>query len=150
MSDGFLGYVRTPLNGNRLDKIYKDNGVVYERVALYNDFSKSLISKILDTYMGDKYTTSIQRNDHYDWCWNKTIEDFSIEGINFKYSIDLYDYFYHFMLFYFYEDGEKIDYTSIKKSLFSLWDYILGYSTNKTLSDVDTFLEVYTIFEKTR
>jgi len=53
------------------------------------------------------------------------------------------------MVYSFYESTDKVDMEVVKFRLNKVWKYILSYTTNKTRSDVDTFLEVYKIFEKT-
>lgn len=103
----------------------------------------------MDTYMGDKFMKPEQRLDHFKWCWNATIKDFEEEGIYFKYSIDLFDYFQQHMLDTFYLSDDKLDTEIIKIKLVNLWKYILSNTTNKTQSDVDTFIGVYKMFEKT-
>jgi hypothetical protein len=103
----------------------------------------------MDTYMGDKFTTPEQRIEHFKWCWDVTMSDFTNEGINLKPSKELYSYFEQFMIDSFYMTNDKGDINIVKDNLTKLWKYILSYTTNKTRSDVDTFLEVYKIFEKT-
>lgn len=145
----FLSYIRTPLSQSSLNVLYSANNVKYERCQLYSDFTQSLISKILDTYMGDKFTKIEQRPEHFKWCWDSIINDFINEDINFNETQELYGYFKQFMLDSFYNSTDKDDIDVIKDKLSKLWKYILSYTTNKTRSDVDTFLEVYKIFDKT-
>ena len=103
----------------------------------------------MDTYMGDKFTTPEQRVEHFKWCWNATMLDLANENIHLNNTKDLYNYFEIFMLDTFYLATDKGDIENTKDNLTKLWKYILSYSTNKTRSDVDTFLEVYKMFEKT-
>lgn len=145
----FLSYIKTPLSETSLNFLYTTNNVRFERCQLYSDFIQSLIHKIMDTYMGDSYTKPEQRVDHFKWCWDATFKDFAEEGIEFKHSIDLYDYFQHHFLDTFYMSDEKDDLYLIKAKMINLWKYILSNTTNKTQSDVDTFLDVYKLFEKT-
>lgn len=99
--------------------------------------------------MGDGFTPPEQRVHHFKWCWDSTLKDFSDEGIHFKQSIDLFDYFQHHFLDTFYLSDEKDDLDMIKARSINLWKYILSNTTNKTQSDVDTFLDIYKLFEKT-
>ena len=145
----FLSYIRTPLSQTSLNVLYSANNVRYERCQLYSDFIQSLVAKILDTYMGDAFTKKEQRPEHFKWCWDRNIEDFAKEGIFFNDSRELYGYFKQFMLDSFYYSTDKADVDVVKENLTKLWKYILSYTTNKTRSDVDTFLEVYKIFDKT-
>jgi len=145
----FLSYIRTPLSQNSLNVLYSANSVKYERCQLFSDFTESLIAKVSDTYMGDEFTKPVQRMEHFKWCWDENIEDFSNENINLKHSAELFHYFQQFMVDSFYVSTDKSDMETLKHKLTKLWKYILSYTTNKTRSDVDTFLEVYRIFEKT-
>lgn len=145
----FLSYIKTPLSQTSLNLLYTSNNIRYERCQLFSDFTISLIHKVMDTYMGDKFMKPEQRLDHFKWCWNATIKDFEEEGIYFKYSIDLFDYFQQHMLDTFYLSDDKLDTEIIKIKLVNLWKYILSNTTNKTQSDVDTFIGVYKMFEKT-
>ncbi len=145
----FLSYIRTPLSQSSLNVLYSANNVKYERCQLFSDFTQSLIAKIGDTYMGDEFTKPIQRMEHFKWCWDENLEDFRNENINLKHSNELFHYFQQFMVDSFYASKDKEDMEVLKHKLTKLWKYILGYTTNKTRSDVDTFLDVYKIFEKT-
>jgi hypothetical protein len=145
----FLSYIRTPLSQNSLNVLYSANNVKFERCQLFSDFTQSLISKVIDTYMGDTYTTPVQRIEHFKWCWDENIQDFMNENIELKHSMELFHYFQQFMVDSFYASTDKDEMDVVKHKLTKLWKYILGYTTNKTRSDVDTFLEVYKIFEKT-
>ena len=99
--------------------------------------------------MGDKFTKPEQRPQHFKWCWDSTVKDFLDEGIEFRESTELYQYFQQHMLDTYYMSSDKLDTETTKKKLINLWKYILSNTTNKTRSDVDTFLDVYRLFEKT-
>ena len=144
-----MSYIRTPLSQNSLNVLYSANNVKFERCQLFSDFTQSLISKMVDTYMGDDITKPAQRIEHFKWCWNVNMEDFRNENINLKHSTELFDYFQQFMVDSFYTSTDKSDMEVLKHKITKLWKYILSYTTNKTRSDVDTFLDIYKIFEKT-
>lgn len=144
-----LNYMITPLSQNSLNVLYSAHNIKYERCQLFSDFTQSLICKITNTYMGDGYTTPEQRIKHFEWCWDTNVDDFANEGINLKESSELYSYFQEWMLESFYSLNEKGDIEGIKRMLIKLWKYILSYTTNKTRSDVDMFVDVYQLFEKT-
>jgi hypothetical protein len=145
----FLSYIRTPLSQNSLNVLYSANNIKFERCQLFSDIVQSLVCKIMDTYMGDNFTTPEQRLEHFKWCWDSTMTDFANEGINLKETRELYRYFRDFIMDSFYMTNEKGDLNITKEKLIKLWKYILSFTTNKTRSDVDTFLEVYRLFEKT-
>lgn len=144
----FLSYIKTPLSQNSLNVLYSANNIKFERCQLFSDFVQSLMCKVMDTYMGDSFTKPEQRIEHFKWCWNSIISDFNNEGIHFGESSELYDYFEQFMVDSFYMVNDKGYISDTKDNLIKLWKYILSYTTNKTRSDVDTFIEIYKIFEK--
>jgi hypothetical protein len=145
----FLSYIKQPLSKTSLSVLYSANNVKFERVQLFSDFIQSLIVKVLDTYMGDDLTKPEQRVEHFRWCWNKNIEDFKEEGIEFTETGEIYDYFSEFMFDIFYSTKDKSDIEANRREMNKIWKYIFNYSTNKTRSDVELFLEVYKMFEKT-
>ena len=145
----FLSYIKTPLSKTSLNVLYSANNIRFERCQLFGDFIESLIVKIVDTYMGDDITKPSQRVKHFKWCWDKTIEDFNGEGINFKSNNEIYNYFKGFMIDSYYSTNDKGDVESNKINLTKIWKYIFDYNTNKTRSDVEIFIDVYRMFEKT-
>ena len=74
-----------------VDIWFRVNNIIPEKMDLYYDFSFSLYYLILDTYLGDDKNseTKIVLSDednlkHFEWCWNKTIENFQKEEITFN------------------------------------------------------------------
>lgn len=143
----FLSYINNPLSRSSIDVIYGGNNIVFERCDLYKDFVLSVSTLIFDTYMGDDITTNAQRLKHFNWCWQKTIENFEKEGIVFEIVDELYDYFLNFMVEVYYSVEDK-ELDNIPFNVIKLWKYIFNYNIVKTRSDIDTFLEVYELFEK--
>jgi hypothetical protein len=142
-----LSYINSPLSRDSIDVIYAGHNIVFERSDLYKDFVLSMVTLVFDTYMGDDITSRIDRLKHFDWCWNKTIENFKLEGIVFEPTNELYDYFINFMVEIFYsedKDGED----NIPMEIVRLWRYTFNYNVIKTRADLDTYLEVYKMFEK--
>jgi len=141
----FLDYINSVLSRESIMVLYDANNIRYDRVQLFNDFVQSLLSIVFDTYMGDDVTSVEQQIDHFQWCWNKNIDNFTKEGIVFK-SITLYDYFLAYILEIFYLSDKKtlgISERTAKK----LWLELFDYDKPKTNSDVDTFIEIYHLME---
>ena len=128
--------------------LYNSNNVEYEKVILYGDFVNSFIDLVLSTYMGDDVTTAIQQLHHFNWCWNKTITNFKNEGINLGKLDNVRIYFLDFMIEFFYnaQDKSPESHAVIKTS--ALWFQLFDYMGEKTRADIDGFLEVYKLFEK--
>ncbi len=125
--------------------MYRINNVIPERSALYLDFSHSLFDTVVSTYMGDELMDTKRIKEHFDWCWKKTIESFQKENIYFE-GTELYNYFFTLFLESFYSENDKSD-VNINKIL-EFWQDIFRYSTQKTLSEIEAFIDLYKIFEK--
>lgn len=144
----FLSYIKTPLSEASIVVLLSANNIKYERSRLYGDFVQSLLSLIFDTYMGDDITPESERIRHFQWCWYKNIDNFKEEGIYFAHTKEAYDYFLEFMYEIYYSIPGKDNKPQIPLTICGLWDKLFSYNTIKTRSDVDNFIEVYTILDK--
>jgi hypothetical protein len=141
----FLAYINNPMSIESIMVIYDANNVTFQKCELYGDFVQSLLRIVFDTYMGDDVTDLVGQTKHFKWCWEKNIQSFNYEGFNFQ-DNKLYDYFLEFMLEVFYTSEKKgLDY--MDANTIKLWFDIFDYSKIKTNSEMDTFIEVYKIFE---
>ena len=147
-TEKFLSYITNPLTRTSIDLLYKSNYIMFEKCDLYRDFVLSLSDLIFDTYMGDKITKEGDRMNHFKWCWDKIVVNFEVEGIYFGDNQELYDYFSNFMVEIYYSVEDKHNDSNINHNICKLWKYIFNYKIVKTRSDVDTFIEVYKMFEK--
>jgi len=144
----FLSYITNPLSKTSIELLYSSNYIMFEKCDLFCDFVVSLSDLIFDTYMGDSITNDEQRLNHFKWCWNRTIKNFELEGIHIGNNQELFDYFSNFMVEVYYSVDEKNSDTNINHNIIKLWKYIFNYKIVKTRSDVDTFIDVYQMFEK--
>jgi hypothetical protein len=141
-----LEYIKKPLSIEGMDAIYKSNYVQNENVVLYSDFSTTLIQLIFDTYLGDDLTSEEERPNHFDWCWDKVINNFSNEGIEFKSTKELKDYYYDFLDIAYYQNPDKEEDTKINEGILRYWSEIFDITSVKTKAEVDVFLEIYQLF----
>jgi hypothetical protein len=125
--------------------LYKINNVTPERSALYLDFIHSLYDLIVTTYLGDEVMDNDSIKQHFDWCWKKVIESFQKEKIYFE-SIELYNYFFTLFLESFYTEVDKSE-KNVNK-LLEFWQDIFEYSVTKTLSELEAFIDLYKIFDR--
>lgn len=144
----FLSYIKTPLSENSVAVLYSANNIRYERCQLYSDYIQSLLSLIFDTYMGDDISSESDKVEHFKWCWKKNIENFKEEGIEFRDTDVSYNYFIEFMFEIFYSVGSKEDKPHITETIKALWLALFSYGRLKSRSDVDNFIEIYLILEK--
>ena len=144
----FLSYIKTPLSDNSVNVLLSANNIKYDCAQLYSDFVQSLFTLIFDTYMGDDITSEINRIYHFKWCWKKNIENFNEEGINFVHTQDGYYYFLEFMCEVYYSTQEKENKPQMPQTIKNLWYKLFSYESKKTRSDVDNFIEIYNILDK--
>lgn len=144
----FLSYIKNNLSEHTLIMLYDANKVRFDRCQLYSDFVCSLLLIVFDTYMGDEYTDKEQRVTHFNWCWDKNINNFKEENIIFKSIEELKDYFKEFLVEVYYNIEDKDSKPYISENLISLWEYLFDYKKPKSQADVDSFIEIYNIFEK--
>ena len=141
----FIEYISKPMHKEDILLIYKINNIIPERSDLYLDFAHSLFDLVTSTYLGDEVMDGKTIGEHFNWCWKKTIESFKKESINFD-NDSLYAYFVTLFLESFYSEQDKSD-KNINK-LLDFWKDIFMYSTDKTKSELDAFIELYKIFDK--
>jgi len=138
----FLSYLNTPLSKESIAMIYDANNIQFDKCELYGDFVSSLLVLVFDTYLGDDITSAGEQIKHFKWCWDKNVDNFKLEGINIE-SDNLYEYFLEYMLEVFYFSDKMNQNDNLR-----LWNDLFNYSKNRTQSDMDTFVEVYKLFEK--
>jgi hypothetical protein len=122
----------------------------YEKIELYGDFFKSLNQIVSDTYLGDdsseiKIEMSEQdKLSHFDWCWNKLINDQKKENFIFKIEGQHKDYFKNFFIDTFYDKKEK----NMKDFIRYFLDDVFNLDTDFTKSDLEILIEIYNLMEK--
>ena len=141
----FIEYISKPMKKEDILLLYKINNVTPERSALYLDFTHSLYDLIVTTYLGDEVMDNDSIKQHFDWCWKKVIESFQKEKIYFE-SIELYNYFFTLFLDSFYTEVDKSE-KNVNK-LLEFWQDIFEYSVTKTLSELEAFIDLYKIFDR--
>ena len=141
----FIEYITKNMEKKDLFLLYKINNIKKEKLELYLDFVFSLNELIIDTYLGDDITNEGDKLGHFKWCWNNIVSSFKKEGIYFVDTDELFIYFLTFYQESFYNEI-KIDEMTSKFSHF--WSDLLDYEKSKTMSEYETMLEIYKIFNK--
>ena len=141
----FIEYISKPMKKEDILLLYKINNVTPERSALYLDFTHSLYDLIVTTYLGDEVMDNDSIKQHFDWCWKKVIDAFQKEKIYFE-SVELYNYFFTLFLESFYTEVDKSE-KNVNK-LLEFWQDIFEYSVTKTLSELEAFIDLYKIFDR--
>lgn len=134
-----------------VDIWFRVNNIIPEKMDLYYDFSYSLYQLILETYLGDEYSneTKIVLSDedkktHFEWCWNKTIDNFGKEEIEFNKEGEHYEYFLSFFIEIFYNQKED----KIKDSIGVFFDDLFDRKKPFTKSDLDMVSSIYKSLDK--
>jgi hypothetical protein len=144
-SSQFANYIMNPLSYEQMKLLYSANNIKYDKVSLYYDFIISLNRLVDKTYLGDNYiSTNEEIKGHFDWCFDKTIENFKKEKINFDDNDELRSYFFFYYDQLYYKDQER----SLEK-IDNLPKFSFDYYKLKSMSDIDILVELYRLFEKT-
>tara|TARA_R100001460_G_scaffold62437_3_gene102535 strand:- start:13694 stop:14161 length:468 start_codon:yes stop_codon:yes gene_type:complete len=142
----FIQYITKELTMEEMTLLYKANNINYDKCNLYYEFIMTLNRKVNNTFLGDDVINNEEDiKNHFNWCFNHTIKNFSKEGILFMETDLLKEYFFNFYVELFY-------YTPTKKDILDKLDKFpnmsFDYYRLKTRSDMDVLLELYRIFEK--
>ena len=150
--ENFFNYISKPLDNEEVDKWFRGNNVIFEKLELYSDFSHSLYQLMVETYLGfddsnNETRITLSENDntkHFDWCWNKTIENFSKEGIFFEKGGDHYIYFKSFFDEIYYNQKEP----KIRESIGTFFNDLFDVDKPFTKSDLDMMSQIYKALDK--
>ena len=109
--ESYLEFITSENYKQQIDIWHKAYNISREKTELFYDFVVSLYELIDDTYLGsDVIISEEDQRNHFNWCWDKTIENFNKEKIYFKERGQHYQYFWNFFLeaYYFVQlDGEE-------------------------------------------
>ena len=150
--ENFFNYISKPLTPEDVDVWFRVNNMIPEKMELYSDFAHSLNIMILETYLGEnglpnetKITMSENDNkNHFDWCWNKILDNFKREGIKFNNIGEHYDYFYDFFSEVFYNQKEE----KVKTSIGKFFKELFNVKKSFTKSDIDMVSAIYKVLDK--
>ncbi len=148
--ENFFNWMSKPIPKDEVIIWFNVHNMNYEKIELYGDIFKSLNYIIIDTYMGDETNEtriSLSKEDkelHFEWCWNKMLEDFRKENLIIKHGGEHKEYFKSFFFDTFYNQSEKNVKESIPNFLFEVFDVEKPF----TKSDLDILTELYKLMEK--
>jgi len=151
--DQFFNWLSKPMKEEDIKIWYMANNIIPELNDLFRDFCFSFYLLILDTYLGDSYMdyketkigmTHEDKLKHFEWCWNKTVDNFKKENIQFEFKNVDYDYFKSFFFEVFYEQEDIEFKMAIKDFLNDLFDLKKPISK----SDLEMYTDVYKSLER--
>jgi hypothetical protein len=150
--ENFFNYITKNLNHEEVDVWFRVNNIYPEKLELFSDFTHSLNTLIVDTFLGDETEsteTKINLSDednrkHFEWCWNKVVDNFNKEKIIFEKKGDHYDYFESFFFEIFYNQKEK----ELRLSIDKFFNDLFNTKTSFTKSDLDMIGAIYKLLDK--
>ncbi len=150
--ENFYNYISKHLEPDQVDIWFKVNNIIPEKMELYYDFCHSLYLIIIDTYLGDELEsneTKVEMSDednekHFNWCWNKNIENFQQENIIFEVQGEHLNYFYSFFKEIFYEQKEP----KVKRSIDIFFNDLFNRDKPFTQVDLDLVYNIYKSLDK--
>jgi hypothetical protein len=149
--ENFFSYISKPLSQEDVDVWFRVNNIIPEKLELYSDFTHSLNHLIFDTYLGESdinetkivLTESDDRN-HFEWCWNRTIDNFGKETIKFDKKGEHFEYFESFFGETFYNQKDM----KVKSSIGVFFTDLFDDEKSFTKSDLDMITTIYKILDK--
>lgn len=143
--ESYLEFITSENYKQQIDIWYKAYNISREKTELFYDFVVSLYELIDDTYLGsDVIKTEEDQRNHFNWCWDKTIDSYSKEKIFIKERDSAYLYFWNFFLeAYYYMQYED---TTIRINEY--FNILFSFKHRKSRSELDMLTEIYKLLEQ--
>jgi len=146
--ENFYSWMIKPISSDDVEIWFNMNNMIPEKRELFADFTFSLYFLIRDTYLGDEFTetqetkvllSDSEKKEHFEWCWNKTLENFAKENIHFNKGGEHKEYFEQFFHDLFYNAEKKELALNISKFFSEVFDENKSF----TKSDLDMMTDIY-------
>ena len=149
--ENFFSYISKPLLREDVDVWFRSNNIIPEKLELYSDFTHSLNNLIFNTYLGESNVnetkiilTEDDDKNHFEWCWNKLIDNFNQENIKFDKKGEHFDYFESFFDETFYNQKD----IKVKLSIGFFFTDLFNNEKSFTKSDLDMITTIYKLLDK--
>jgi len=149
--DQFFNWLSKPMRPEDIDTWNRANNIIPEFCDLFEDFSFSLYYLVRSTYLGHSENnetkigvTHEEKVGHFQWCWNKTLDNFKKENITFKFSNDDYDYFESFYFEVFYNQKDK----GVREAMEEFFVQLFNRKRAMSKSDIEMFTDLYKTLER--
>jgi hypothetical protein len=149
--ENFFNYISKPLQPEDVDVWFRVNNIIPEKLELYSDFTHSLNNLISNTYLGESEVNETKivlseddDRNHFEWCWNKTIDNFGKESIKFDKRGEHFDYFESFFGETFYNQKDA----KVKSSIGFFFTDLFNNEKTFTKSDLDMVTTIYKLLDK--
>jgi hypothetical protein len=149
----FFDWLAKPMNQEDITAWYLANNITPELTELFRDFCFSFLILLKETYLGDDFLdnketrvgmTDQQKKEHFKWCWNKTIENFNKESIDFKFNESDSEFFESFFFEVFYDQPDQ----KVKDTINEFFTQLFDNVGKKTKSDIEIFTDIYKVLER--
>lgn len=142
--EGYLEFISSESYKHQIEIWHKAYNITREKTELFYDFIVSLFNLVDKTYLGvDVMDIEESQKSHFNWCWDKTINNFSKEKIFFKERGGHYEYFWSFFYEAYYLTKINGGTVRISEYFYKLFDF----KHKKTRSELDMVSEVYKIID---
>jgi hypothetical protein len=148
--ENFFNYMTKTIPKDEIIIWFNIHNMYYEKIKLYGDIFKSLNYVIADTHMGDEFRetkitlTNEDNQNHFNWCWNKVVEDFRKENIIIGEEGDHKEYLNSFFNDTFYDQPD----TKVRESIYTFLDDIFNVHNDFVKPDLDILTEYYKILQR--
>jgi len=151
--ENFFNYISKPITEDEFTLWFESNNIIFEKLEVYQDFVVSLVLMIMDTYLGDDgdentetkiRLTKDEKDDHFEWCWNKVVNNFSKENILIEQDGEHKTFLKDFIFEIYYEQKNKY----IKDSMIKFFQDVFKLGTVITKSDLDLITTIYKTFNR--
>lgn len=146
----FFNWLSKPISDSDVSVWFNMHNMLHEKIELYGDIFKSLNQIIIDTYLGDGVSETkiiLSQEDkmlHFQWCWNKMIENFKKENIEIKQTGDHRDYFEDFYMETYYNQSDN----GVRINILNFIEDVFDLEKKFTKSDLDILTELYNLLNK--
>jgi|TARA_R110000822_G_scaffold30389_2_gene88585 hypothetical protein len=151
--DQFFKWLSEPMKREDIQTWNMAHNIMPELTNLFKDYCFSFYYLVRDTYLGDSHQgfnetkigmTNADKENHYEWCWNKTIENFKKENINFKFSGNDHEFFKEFFFEVFYNQEDE----HMRIALNDFLKQMFNRKRPTSKSDLEMFTDVYKTLER--
>lgn len=130
---------------HQIDIWYRTYNISREKIEFYYDVLVSLYELVDKTYLGiDVLYKEGDQFNHFNWCWDKTIDNLSKERIYFKEKGPHYEYLWNLFYEAYYTVRMDEQEPKIREFLYKLFDF----RHKKTRSELDILTEIYRLLDQ--
>lgn len=148
--ENFFKWMIKPVPQDEVEFWLNMHNMHIEKIELYGDFFKSLNSLITETFLGNGseetkiFLSDKEKKEHFEWCWNKNIDNFGKENFKFQHQGDHKEYLENFFWDAFYDPKDKSMKDFIPTFIYGVFDMEKVFAK----SDLEILTEIYKIFDK--